>query len=383
MMRKICRLLLVLVGTVGVQAAEWLTSRGFHCIEKCEVGVKNEFDWPVLWCPAVDGVSTLHTPASTGQSGRPDAHEGDHEVPVDDRQLWDYCSPSPVASLEGTEDHEYEEAVNLPARVNRTKRQSGSGGFNPGHNPGAANKVPSSLPDVDCEGECSDRAGRYRCEVPGTNPNSFFCSPNTPLVRNQLTSRNKLWCTGPCMKQPGDTFYQCKTLFGYDHCSPASDRSAKGNLCVSRCQPNSESDRNHHYQCNVKGDGDTDGEEEDYYYDEVEEVTPTVKEDCGFWTVEDGKEKTLEYTINNQVCAGPCLDKVGSRVCEYVSWQWEDTQREANLILSLGSCDPDKGWGWGTIGLIIGGILGGILIIGVVAFFVSRSQYNRAATSEH
>jgi len=367
-------LLLVTTGIVLVQSAEWTTSKGYHCIEKCTVGVKAAFDHPVYWCPAVDGVSTIHTPQATGQSGRPEAHEGDNTVPAEDRLLWDYCTPAPVASLQGGgEDTHYEEAVNLPARVNRTKRQSGSGGFNPGTGPSFSGKVASSLPDVDCEGEClENRGGRFNCDVPGTDPNNFFCSPNTALTREQLTSQNKLWCTGPCIKQPGADYYQCKTLFGYDNCSPQSDRSSQGDLCTSSCQPNLDVNPGHHYQCSTAEDGSS-----------KEEDAVRFDEDCGYWHVENSQKMALEYTVDDQVCAGPCVATEGGLVCEYVSWQWDQNQGSANLLLNLGSCDHEGGWSWTTIGLIIGGIVGGLFIIGVVAFFVSRSQYQRAASIDH
>ena len=39
------------------------------------------------------------------------------------------------------------------------------------------------------------------------------------------------------------------------------------------------------------------------------------------------------------------------------------------------------GWGWTTWAILVGGILGGIIIIGVVAAVVSKKGYMRAATS--
>lgn len=361
---------LICLQVTQIKAAEWFTSRGYYCTERCQVGVKTEIEKEVYWCPAVDGVSTLHTPVGRGESGRPGAHGEAEPVSEDYKELWDYCSPAVVESLQGEEEHHYQEAVNLPARVNRTKRQSGGGGFNPGNSVGGNKKVLSALPDIYCDGECKENiGGRYNCDIPGDQPNNFFCSPEVPLERNQISSRNKLWCMGPCNKQLGEDFYTCKTLYGFDHCSPASDRSYKGSLCTSSCQPQENSAGNVHYQCSTAEGGNSDSSD-----------GVNFKENCGSWDVEEGKKKALEYTVDDEVCAGPCLKKEGSLVCEYVAWEWDEDQQAAHLVLALGSCDPDQGWCWTTIGLIIGGILGGIAIIGLVAFFVSKNQYQKAST---
>lgn len=351
---------MILLSCVSLlQAAEWSTSQGYHCIEKCRVGTREDQPWPVYWCPAVDGIRTLHHPVTGDQSGRPSAHEGDSEVSKEDRVFWDYCTPAPIAAIQGDgEVSETIEAVNLPARVNRTKRQSGGGGFNPGANSATRTKVSSSLPNIDCEGECNENlAGKYSCDVPGSEPNSFYCSPDHPFNRDQLTSHNKLWCIGDCIKSQGADFYQCKTLNGYDRCSPQGDRSSTGDLCTSGCQPNLDSPSGHHYQCDTADEDDS--------IDQVRSM-----EDCGFWYAEDAKKKTLEYTVNDQVCASPCLEREGALVCDYVSWKWDQEKNEANLVMSLGSCDPESGFNWTMVGIIIGCIVGGILIIGVIAMFV-------------
>jgi len=366
---------LICLQVTQVRPAEWFTSRGYYCIEKCQVGVKSEIAREVYWCPAVDGVQTLHTPVRGGQSGRPGAHNDGEEEDVSDdlKELWDYCSPAVVESIQEDQDQDFQQAVNLPARVNRTKRQSGGGGFNPGNSAGGNKKVLSSLPDVYCEGDCEENlGGRHNCDIPGNEPNNFFCSPSVPLERQQVSSRNKLWCMGPCNKNPGEEYHTCKTLFGPDHCSPAADRSSKGSLCTSSCSPEKNQAGNIHYKCSTVEGGSGDNS------DAVQ-----FKEDCGSWDIDEGKKKALEYTVDDQVCAGPCLEKEGSLVCEYVSWEWNEEQQAAHLVLALGSCDHDKGWCWTTIGLIIGGILGGIAIIGLVAFFVSKSQYQKASTVDH
>ena len=113
--------LVVVVLIVGsVQGAEWMTSGSNHCIERCRPGTRKELDG-VLWCPVVDGASTKHRAAT--ESGRPST-----EVTEEDKYKWDYCTPATVESLDGGDGYqEAVEAVVLPERVNRTRRQTGEG----------------------------------------------------------------------------------------------------------------------------------------------------------------------------------------------------------------------------------------------------------------
>lgn len=120
---------------------------------------------------------------------------GSTDVADEDKELWDYCSPARVEGIEEDEGGEkFEEAVNLPAMVNRTKRQSGSGGsgFNQGNTAGGGMKVMSALKDVYCQGECLENlGGRHNCDVPGNDPNNFFCSPEVSLLREQISSKKQ------------------------------------------------------------------------------------------------------------------------------------------------------------------------------------------------
>jgi len=87
--------------------------------------------------------------------------------------------------------------------------------------------------------------------------------------------------------------------------------------------------------------------------------------DCGFWGHAETKKRTLEFTTDDEVCAGPCVDREGEMVCPFVTW---------------GNCG-EAGWGWVEWVILVAGILGGILVIGIVAFVVSKKGYTRAATS--
>ena len=107
----------------SVQGAEWMTSGGHHCIERCHTGTRKGLD-AVLWCRVVDGVSKEHRPAGA-ESGRPSVHE-EEDLTEEDKYAWDYCTPATVDALEGGEVFEEGvEAVVLPERVDRSKRQTG------------------------------------------------------------------------------------------------------------------------------------------------------------------------------------------------------------------------------------------------------------------
>ena len=72
-----------------------------------------------------------------------------------------------------------------------------------------------------------------------------------------------------------------RTLYGYDRCSPAGDRSSSGATCYSQCQASTDTDH-HHYQCS------TDQRNEQ-------------REDCGYWYVAGAMKEALEYTNDDQV----------------------------------------------------------------------------------
>ena len=55
----------------------------------------------------------------------------------------------------------------------------------------------------------------------------------------------------------------------------------------------------------------------------------------------------------------------------------------ASLDMSLGFCGHQKKMSWTSIGIIIGCIVGAVLVIGLVAFFVSRRKYAQASTRDY
>ena len=51
--------------------------------------------------------------------------------------------------------------------------------------------------------------------------------------------------------------------------------------------------------------------------------------------------------------------------------------------MKLGECGPDNKSSWTTVGIVIGCIVGALLLIGIVAFIVSRKKYSQAATNDY
>jgi len=348
------RTVLVLVGMLGVAlGSEWLTSGGNHCTEKCKIGKRKDVE-EVFWCPVVDGLSLEHKPVA---SSRPSVQES--KIEEEDKIKWDYCTPAPVAGItEEDSAQEFVPAETLPANITRKKRQAGSGGnFNPGRDV----IVASSKPGVDCVGPCTQQSdAKTQCNVSEDGKQQFYCSKRTSLDRIQISSQNKLWCTGPCIKSAGDEYYQCKTLFGKDRCSPSQDRSASGDSCTSACKKDG-----NHYKCHT---------------DEI----MTKLADCGFWNHPKADMKSLEYTVENQVCASPCAELDGNLMCSFVEWEWKSDLKTANLELRMGSCDHNakNGTNWTIVGVIIGCLVVAIVVIVVVAGVVKKKKYSPAATGD-
>ena len=71
----------------------------------------------------VDGLSLEHKPVA---SSRPSSQDPQNEISDEDKIKWDYCTPTPIAPIAEEDEHpDGVEKVTLPARVNRTKRQTG------------------------------------------------------------------------------------------------------------------------------------------------------------------------------------------------------------------------------------------------------------------
>jgi len=338
--------------------AEWRTSNGLHCTSKCLIGERYDQE-EVYWCPVTDGVETEWESKSDSE---------------EDKLMWDYCTPGPEAL-----ERKPEKPVTLPAEPifddedNSGGRggqggwggqgggQGGQGGYYPGGEEAMENPrgVSSSLPGHMCTGPCETLPGQtnFTCKI-GVQPGRFACSQEVALRRTQIGSRTKLWCISgsDCAKQQ-DGVYRCRTMLGWDECSPSPAHDSQGNQCRDTCHER-EVDGKAHYKCNGSGG----------------------LASCGFWGAAEAKKKGLEFTTDDQVCAGPCVDKEGEMVCPFVKWQWDEEEMQSRLVEAYGNCG-EAGWGWVEWVILVAGILGGILVIGIVAFVVSKKGYTRAATS--
>eukprot|EP00092_Neocalanus_flemingeri_P081678 GFUD01102072.1.p1 GENE.GFUD01102072.1~~GFUD01102072.1.p1 ORF type:complete len:181 (-),score=29.46 GFUD01102072.1:44-586(-) len=176
-----------------------------------------------------------------------------------------------------------------------------------------------------------------------------------------------LWCTGSCLKENGSAYYECKTLFGLDRCSPSADRSAKGETCFSSCKKHQSQ-----YKCHT-------------------DDTMTKLDNCGFHKSTKEGLKALEYTVDDQVCASSCEEsEKGTKICKYVEWKWDNDQKIANLELKSGSCDLHAKTGTGvesTSIIVFWCIVLAVVVIAAVSFIVikpyktsEKKDYTPAAT---
>jgi len=357
------------------EASEWRTAGGFHCTERCTV---RDLDWDgrkleaVLTCPVVDGESTEWRPRRTSDSGRPcvtgeceAGREPEEGYSEDDLQFWDFCTPASLEALQQGGEAEAE-AVTLPANLG----DSGSG-YNPGS--GSHRRAASSLAGVYCEAECRDMmAGpdgrdRHSCAVSGHALDAFYCSPQVPLVRSRLTSRNKLWCTSPCTRRDARDPYTCRTMFGVDYCSPSEDKSYSGRMCVGSCKEDSHEDEEGHYKCYV-----------DQMRSEKEHCGPVA----GSPDLPRAVTHALEYSNQGRVCAGPCSDRDGSLMCDVVTWEWDEDRQKADLVLGVEYCGLEGSSTAKTVGIVVGCVLAALAIVALVAFVVARKKYDSVRTTE-
>jgi len=350
-------LLLLVVACAGVlvvvQANEWATSRDQYCIERCVI--KEKLGREAYVCYTVDGHNKEFRSGNRSESSRPST---DGPIPSldNDDYPWDYCTPAKSVILEQNDDEDSEVIDGNHQHDDSNEENKGSG-----FNPGTDASVPTSLPGVQCSGPCQKQRDRsYKCTHEGSNE-LFYCSPDLPLERQQITSHNKVWCLDRC-RETNTGEHVCRTLLGEDHCSPSAGFSTRQTKCISPCAVWPET--NHSYlAC---------------------KITEDVFEQCGSWDIDQRKAKALEYTQDHQVCAGPCTNVEGEMICSYAHWKLQGTDDDPKAVLYMmeGNCGPDEGMNWTTIGIIIGAVVGAIILIAVVGIVVSRKGgYNRASTN--
>ena len=111
---------------------------------------------------------------------------------------------------------------------------------------------------------------------------------------------------------------------GFDLCSPERNKTSDNRPCHSPCREEEGGER--HYKCHTSHD-------------------MTVKDHCGNWDVTEFTTKALEYDdkdrvgynrkqyldsrkiVNLKVCAGPCEDREGEKICNVVEWVWSEVSR--------------------------------------------------------
>jgi len=343
-----------LTSHLAVQGAEWRTSGGHFCTQRCR---ETEREGIVAYnCPAVDSITLEYHPRWSSNSGRPDSGG----ISEDDQYFWDYCTPAKQESIESDENGSHTmKPVTLPQSINNGGWGSGSGGsdFNSGHN----SHVASSLPGVDCRGECRESRDKFKCEVSSQQVDTFYCSPESLLHRQQISSRLKLWCTGPCEKRASQ--YQCPTMMGFDLCSPAVGKTSDNRDCHSACREEEEAEK--HYKCFTNHD-------------------MTVKHHCGNWNISELSNSALEYDDQNRICAGPCEDREGEMICNVMEWVWDEESKISKLETRLGYCGGGPSNMARNIGIILGCLAAAVLIIVIVAVVMCKNKgYFRTSTSEN
>jgi len=345
----------LLASPATVSGAEWRTSRENFCTARCAISERDGVE--AFNCPVVDGRRVEFDPRQNSHSGRPVSGE----ISEDDRYFWDYCTPAPLENIGEEGGRGTAEAATLPERIDGGSGGSGwnSGSGGSGSNSGSSSGLASSLPGVDCQGQCSENNDGYRCRVNMTS--SFYCSPESAMDRKQVSSRMKLWCIGKCERK-GSTF-ECRTMAGLDQCSPSRNKTVTGEKCVGECRE--EEGEHKHYKCSTSQDG------------------PDSSQHCGNWEVSQDHGLALEYDDQDRVCAGPCQDRDGDQVCTVVQWAWDEDRQQSQLETTFGYCGAGKDNMARTIGIVVGCLAAAVLIIVIVAVVMCKNKgYFRANTQE-
>jgi len=342
----------------GIHSAEWLTSSGYFCTERCQAknhSLGNNVVGNVLMCPVVDGVELEHKPgiSSAGQ-----------DLSEDDKYKWDYCSPAQIETIatdyEDYEDGEGMDVVPLPPQEENLANYYD---YNPGSDPfdNSMVVVNSSIDGVQCEGECSraTNSEQYKCDISYKGMTNFYCSPDSPLYRQQLSSKHKLWCLSPCTKPDIKSNFMCRTMFGLDLCSPNSGLTTSGSKCFGTCRVDQGQ-----YKCFVDSARTT-----------LENCSPMVSD-----LPDDTVTHALDFSNKGKVCAGRC----DNQMCNVVSWGWNENERKAELILSLETCGAEgASSNWITIGIVIGCSLAAFAIIIIVTIVFVKNKYSSVNTQDN
>lgn len=344
----------LLCGLQIVQGGEWYTATGQLCLNICS----NDGEY-FYWCHVTDN-SRTYSDGSYSQSWSIDKNGPDTHL------KWDYCVPSEVTNYDGQlpqlDEHdgglEWHDPNDHDHNHENDQELTTGSYIKP--------KGPSSVlyRYTPCSGPCEYRQesrSRPICKVDSSHPMTFMIGYDTVFycvneqfpLRQQLSGLYRLWCQDACRKETSSHFF-CTTLYGVDHCSPQPGIGSNGGKCAYPCQ---------HYESLV-----------DEYFFCYTKADNSTWEYCGQWDVPKEKQKVIEFTRYNYVCADYCRPDEDNTYewCHHVYWDYNSTSNEASLMKTWDYCrghvPPSMGGGY--IALIIFGVIGAIcVIVGVVYFF--------------
>ncbi len=96
-------------------------------------------------------------------------------------------------------------------------------------------------------------------------------------------------------------------MFGFDLCSPNSGMTATGRKCHGTCHEDPQ-DNQAHYKCFVDSARTT-----------LEHCSPMASD-----LPADTVTHALEFSNEGKVCAGRCHNRDGIKMCDVVSWEWNE-----------------------------------------------------------
>ncbi len=323
-------------------AGEWATSSGQMCLDKCSY--KND-NYYFYWCHVTDLSGSY---SGGGYWNQDPDNPGTH-------LKWDFCVPSELDYSDDKDD----DVLDWNEPEDQELEQEEQGIIRP--------KGPSTAlyKFTRCQGVCNAYAGsKMTCPLPSGAQNhplgflvngvpSYYCVDERMPFRDQLSSDFRLWCQDPCRKGNNGKFF-CNTMYGPDDCSPQDGVGSNGDRCTSPCLLH-DSLFDSYYFCYTSSDNQT--------YSK-----------CGMWNVPQEKRRLMEFTRYDYVCADYCQEDEDKTYewCHHLYWDYNSTTNEATLQKTWDYCrghapPPMEGW---KIALICLGVLGGIAVIVLLAYFL-------------
>jgi len=329
-----------------VLGGEWLTLRGFYCIDKCKY---HGDDYYAYWCHVTDDTKHFTDGKWSSWSYRDDGPQT--------HLKWDKCIPSEIEPDDNTKD------FNDASEANSTPEW-----HDPNHS-NIKNNNTTNYPVIKkkgattplykftkCKGPCNFRNNEATCSIDGGHPWTqtdqngqpyYDCMTEEMPPRQQLSSNYRLWCMGSCRRE-SDSHYTCPTLYGKDSCSPRKGQTNKGTNCAYPCELEVPALGHDYYFCYTRRDNST-------------------WEYCGNWDVPQEKKTALEFTHDDYVCGDYCKpDEDNYEWCYHVYWNYNSTSNEAELMKTWDYCrghKPPGMAGW-SVALIVIGVIAAIIATG-------------------